>query len=396
MEITVKIPKPYHKQREILNDKSRFKIICSGRRAGKSSLCKIDSVLKIIHGKKVSYITPEYTLAEKFYDEIVNIIPKDLIKSQNKSRLHLQLITGGEMKFFSGEAMHRVRGWEFDHLIVDEAAYISDLEKEWNNSLRPLLMKARGSATFISTPKGQNFFYSLFQKGARGDDGYKSWQFSTHFNPYIPKEELEELISTMPEASYRQEILAEPQEDIGNPFGTKNIQASIIENLSNRQTQVYGIDFGRVNDWSVIIGLDANGYMTYFDRFKISWEQTIERVKELRLRDPYTQIVVDATGVGSVLLERLQTHIYNVLGFEFSSKSKPMVMMDLIKDVEAGHIKVNSQTAQEMMTFEFKYTSGGNLSYNAASGYHDDCVAALAMANHHRKKVSLNDTLHIF
>lgn len=396
MDIVVKLPRPYEKQSEILDDKSRFKVICAGRRVGKSTLCKIHTAISLLNGKRVCYITPEFGLAEKFYDEIVLIFPSQVITTQNKSRLNLKLITGGEIKFFSGEALHRSRGWEFDELIIDEAAYIPDLESEWALSLRPLLMKTRGNATFISTPRGKNFFYSLFQKGVNGDDGFRSWKFSTHLNPYIPKEELEELISTMPDSNYRQEILAEPGENTSNPFGTDAIDRNTIKVLSTRQSVIYAIDFGRVNDYTVIIGLDAYGVMSHFERFKLTWEATIDKVKNLRDIDPYTLIVVDSTGVGSVLLERLQVHIYNVIGFEFTGKSKPIIIHDLIKDVEGDKIKFNEMTAQEMSTFEFKYTSGGNLSYNAASGYHDDCVAALAMANHYRKMNTVNADLYVF
>ena len=141
MEVVVKLPKPYQKQNEILDDNSRFKVICAGRRVGKSTLCKIQCALSLLKGLRVSYITPEFGLAEKFYEEIILLFPEEVIKQKNKSRLSFTLITGGEIKFFSGEALHRVRGWESDLLIADEAAYIPDLEKEWNLSLRPLLMK---------------------------------------------------------------------------------------------------------------------------------------------------------------------------------------------------------------------------------------------------------------
>jgi len=86
-----------------------------------------------------------------------------------------------------------------------------------------------------------------------------------------------------------------------------------------------------------------------------------------------------------------------VVGFEFTGKSKPIIIHDLIKDVETNQIKFNEITAQEMNTFEFKYTSGGNLSYNAASGYHDDCIASIAMANFYRKRVTTReDSLYVF
>lgn len=389
-QIEIKLPRPYDKQIEILNDKSRFKVLCVGRRSGKTTLCLIKTILSIIQGKRVAYITPEFGLGDKLFNDISLLIPKEIIATKNKSRLKLELKTKGTLSFFSGEALDRCRGWEFDLLIVDEAAHINDLKKEWDLSLRPLLMKTRGEAIFVSSPYGKNFFYSLFQKGVNGDDGFKSWQFSTHFNPYIPKKELEELIQTLPEAAYRQEILAEPGENSANPFGTDAITKGTLNELSDRAAVIYGIDFGRVNDWTVITGLDDRGHTCYFDRFKLPWELTITRVKELREMDPYTMIVVDSTGVGSPLLERLQASIDNVFGFEFTGKSKPVIIYDLIKDVESGVVKFNEMTAQEMSTFEYKYTAGQNITFNAASGYHDDCIASLAMANYYRKKHSMN------
>jgi hypothetical protein len=396
MDYNIVLPKPYPMQKEILDDPSRFKCICAGRRVGKSTICQIQTIIKLVNGLRVAYITPEFGLAEKFYDDIINMIPDGMIVNKNKSRLKFELVTGGKIQFFSGEALHRVRGYEFDHLIVDEAAYLDDLENEWNNSIRPLLMKTRGSAVFISTPRGKNYFYSLFQKGLNQEEGFKSWQFSSHYNPYLPKEELDELVESMPEANYRQEILAEPGENLANPFGTDAINRNTIKTLPNNQPTVIAADLARVNDWTVIIGLDANGVMCYFDRFKLPWTQTVDKIKQVRDRFPTPQIIVDATGVGSVILEQLQNEIYNVHGFTFTGDSKPKVMHQLIKTVETNGIKFNEQTAQEMHTFEFKYSSSGNLKYQAAAGYHDDCIAALAMANNFRKSYNMTDTLYIF
>lgn len=396
MNITVKLIKPYQLQKEIIEDDARFKVVCSGRRVGKSTLSLILSSINLLEGKRVAYITPEYTLAEKFYEDIIENFPDELIQTKNKSRVSFTLKTGGMIKFFSGEAINRVRGWEFDYIIVDEAAYIPDLQFEWQQSLRPLLMKTKGKALFISTPNGKNYFYSLFQKGLNGEDGFKSWQFSSHHNPYLPKEELEELISTMPEAVYRQEILAEPGENVSNPFGTDAIARNTITTLSTKPPVVLAADLARVNDWTCIIGLDSEGVMCYFDRFRMPWTLTMNRLKELRNKFPTPQIILDGTGVGSVILEQAQNEIYNVHGFEFTSSSKPKIIHQLIKAVETDTIKFNEDTAREMHTYIFKYGSGGNLKYEAAAGYHDDCIAALAMANHFRRTYNMQDTLIIF
>jgi hypothetical protein len=38
----------------------------------------------------------------------------------------------------------------------------------------------------------------------------------------------------------------------------------------------------------------------------------------------------------------------------------------------------------EMKRYEYAISPSGNITYNAPSGYHDDCVIALALANHGR------------
>ena len=38
----------------------------------------------------------------------------------------------------------------------------------------------------------------------------------------------------------------------------------------------------------------------------------------------------------------------------------------------------------EMKRYEYEISAAGRISYNAPSGYHDDCVMALALANHGR------------
>lgn len=38
----------------------------------------------------------------------------------------------------------------------------------------------------------------------------------------------------------------------------------------------------------------------------------------------------------------------------------------------------------EMKRYEYAISATGHISYNAPSGYHDDCVIALALANHRR------------
>lgn len=377
MEVQIKLPRLYSLQKEIVEDPARFKVICAGRRVGKTILIRHVAITSLLGGKSVVYITPTFVLADEAYDRIIEVLPIPLITKANKSTRQIEVIGGGSIRFFSGEALSRVRGFDASVILIDEAAHIPDLQTEWNQSLRPLLLKTKGIAYLISTPYGKNYFYSLYQKGINLDNGFKSWQFSSYMNPYLPKDELDELIKEMPQAIYQQEIEAQPIANSSNPFGTDVINANTITDLSNEPTVVYGIDIAKTFDYTVIIGLDKSGHVTYFDRFQTPWQVTKSKIESL----PDNVLkVIDSTGVGDVLYEQLQTTCTNITGFKFNSTSKVDIMYKLIKGVENGLLKFPEGVANEMHTLEYKYSSTGHLSFQAQSGFHDDAVMALAMA----------------
>ena len=53
---------------------------------------------------------------------------------------------------------------------------------------------------------------------------------------------------------------------------------------------------------------------------------------------------------------------------------------------EAGGSALWDVLTNEMKRYEYEISRAGRISYNAPSGYHDDCVIALALANHGRWK----------
>ena len=126
--LKVYLPKPTEKQIEILQSKARFKVLLAGRRFGKSLLCLIIAVKGLLNGEKIAYVTPEFSLSRLFLSQLLEMIPIGLFESINKSDFTIKFITGGELKFFSGENLNAFRGRKFHKIIIDEAAYIKDLK----------------------------------------------------------------------------------------------------------------------------------------------------------------------------------------------------------------------------------------------------------------------------
>lgn len=391
MNINLTLPKPHPNQQKVLNSVNggcRFLVIQAGRRWGKSLISQTISILGMINAKHIAYVTPTYQLSKIFFQDILKLLPVKLIKSANKTDLTITLITGGSLSFLTGERLDNFRGRKFHTVIIDEAAYIPDLESAWLNSIRPTLTDYRGNAIFISTPRGKNYFYALYNKGLNKEDGYESFHFTSYDNPHISADEIDLARLELPDAAFRQEYLAEPGENTNNPFGTQNIIDNTIQVLSQKETKCFGIDLGKHNDYTVITGLAEDGSMTYFERFKSPWAITIDKIKLLPSK---VLKAVDSTGVGDAVFEQLSTTCQNITGFKFTSTSKPQIVMELVKSMETGSVKVNEITANEMMVFEYKIQPSGHIKYEAQSGFHDDAVMALAMANHYLKQASLSN-----
>lgn len=382
MQSVITTPGPHPGQQKVIDSKARFKVLMCGRRWGKSLVAMILALEDMVDRKHVAYVTPEFSLGKEFFKEIHQYLPKEVVAASNKSDLYIELITGGSVRFFSGNAIDNFRGRKFHKVIIDEAAFIPDLQSAWDQSIRPTLTDYKGDAIFISTPRGKNFFDALFNKGKNEEKDYEAFHFTSYDNPFIDPYEIDAARESLPEAAFNQEYMAVPAEDANNPFGSKYIKQNVVELLSNKPTVVFGIDVAKVRDWTVIVGLDEDGHLSYFDRFRQPWETTKDKIRNLPAA---TLKVMDSTGVGDVVLEGLQMDTQNIEGFKFTGESKPKIIHSLIKAVETGKVKYNQVIADEMMVFEYRTTSTGHIQYNAASGYHDDTICALALANFHLK-----------
>lgn len=366
----IHIPELHTNQQAIFDDKSRFRVVMCGRRFGKSELAQLEIIFEAIKGHSVAYITPTYQLAKTFFKQLTKVIPFE----HNKSDLTISFPNEGSVMFFTGERLDALRGRKFHLVVVDEASFIPNLEDGWLNSIRPTLTDYKGRALFLSTPKGKNYFYSLFQKG--GESDWSSYKFTTYDNPYIDRAEIDEARTQLPAAVFEQEYMANAMENASNPFGSQYI-LSCIQPISTLPAEYYGIDLAKSHDWTVIIGLDRNGHVCRFDRFQKDWKSTREHILTLERNRP---VMIDSTGVGDAITEDLQREFSAMHGFKYTSSSKQQIMELLASVIHKAEVKFpEGKIVDELNVFEYQYTSTG-VRYNAPSGFHDDCVNALALA----------------
>lgn len=387
---------PTKKQKQIIDactdETTKYIVGCFGRQAGKSFTAQ-NLILKWAledNGSVSMWVSPVYSQAKKVFTELTNTIAgTNLTKSINKSELTITFINGSVLYFRSGEREDSLRGYTLTYLVVDEAAYIKD--NVWTEVLRPTVLVHGKKVLFISTPKGKNWFHSVSMRGNSDEfPQYKTFHATSFDSPYITKEELEEAKLSLPDNIYRQEILAEFIDDGGEVFGNLALTTIMSQYSKQETTEKYyaGLDFGRQNDYTVLIVLNSKGEMVDFYRERQkSWDIIIsELLVILRKWKPVGYAEVNS--IGDVLYETLKKQYPSIQPFVTSNDSKQNMIEDLIMGMNENKIKLPSQTLnpdlyKELSVFTYEYSpKTRKVKYGAPSGFHDDCVISLALAYH--------------
>lgn len=239
-------------QKIVALDPSRFRVLCCGRRWGKTTLA-IDQMKGrlAIPNSRVAYIAPTYQQAR---DIAWEQLKKDLANAGNinESRLEIELVNGSKLFLRGWESIETLRGQRFDMIVLDEVAMMRGFAGTWQEVIRPTLTDTRGEALFISTPKGFNHFYDLFNQESRDKD-YKSFQFKTSDNPHIPPEEIEKSRLEVTEDRFAQEYLADFRKTEGLVYKEFTRGRHVFKNEPKNVIKTFGgLDFGFTNPTAAI------------------------------------------------------------------------------------------------------------------------------------------------
>ena len=286
-----------------------------GRRAGKTALGLDLCVTPESLPYPVGWFSPTYKMLLEVWREAVRTFAP-ILSRRNIQERRLEFITGGLLEFWSLDNPDVARGRKYRRVIIDEAAMVPTLMDVWQYALRPTLADYQGDAWFLSTPKGRNGFWQMWQWGQDAAmPEWASWQMPSSVNPTLAPSELDEMRRTMPERTYQQEILASFVEDGGGVFRrvTEAATAEPQDGKIGGRRYVMGVDLARHVDFTVIVVLDVTQVpyrMVYMDRFnQLSWTVQVQRIKAAARRFEVDQIVVDQTGVGDPVIEQLRKEL---------------------------------------------------------------------------------------
>ena len=239
-------------QAEIALDLHRFRVLCCGRRFGKTTLA-IDQIKgrASIPNSRVAYVAPTYQQARDIAWAQLKADCVQAAKSINESRLEIVLINGSLIQLKGWEAIETLRGQHFDLIVLDEVAMFKNFWLQWQEVLRPTLTDTKGEALFISTPKGFNHFFDLFNL-QETDTDFKSYHFTTYDNPHIPVEEIDKAKQELPYERFEQEYMASFKKTEGLVYKEFDREKHLFTTFEEVMVEkLAGVDFGFTNPCAI-------------------------------------------------------------------------------------------------------------------------------------------------
>lgn len=327
-------------QSDIFTCPARFRVVVAGRRFGKTFLSTAELLNRALSkpDQNVWYVAPTYKAAKEIaWDMLTSQIPREYVGKTNETSLSITLKNGSTIALKGAEKPDNLRGRSLDFVVLDEFA---DMRKEaWYEVIRPSLSDRQGSAAlFIGTPKGRNHFYDLYGKGVDGDEGWKSYQYTTIEGGNVPPEEIASAKADLDDRTFEQEYEARFVSYSGVIYYAFKREESVIRHDGDRSVIHVGMDFN-LDPMSAVLMTRKGDTLHVFDEIVMFGSNTDEMVAEIRTRYGNGTIVIypdpasrqRKTSAGG----RTDLSILQNAGFEVRVRSSHAAVRDRINSVNS-------------------------------------------------------------
>lgn len=396
---------PHNGQKRVIDgfaDTShRFGIVATGRQYGKSLLGQNLLLYWLLSkpNQKGGWVAPIYNQCKKVFQELVNA-SHSIILEKNKADLTIKFINGSTLVFLSAERSDSVRGFSFNYLVLDEAAFIK--ENSLTEAILPTLTAIGKKCLIISTPKSKNWFYSYHLKGQQSNDSYVSFTGTSFDNPYADHDFIREQGISLPTDIFRQEYLAEFTDAGSEVFRNLDISCKVsrYEESNKRERCYFGIDTALSSDYSVLSIINESGRILNLVRINGEAITSIAS-KFIQILSGYSIAggYIETNGIGAAMFDIISPKIRKAKKWTMSQDSKMKIVRGMIEDLENGLIELPSkelepQCFREFSLYTYKLSNNGKLSFSHPAGEKDDIVDSICLANHARNTM-LGGGIHI-
>lgn len=309
------------KRKAILSDPTRYKVVCSGRRWGKSYFSLIYLLHKPFKANERRWIVfPTYRQAKMVSWNILKNIFANKEVRINETELSITLDNGAKIELKGADKPDSLRGVSTTMVVLDEYSYMK--ENVWGEIIQPTLAETQGSALFVGTPTGvQNHFYDLFVKGQSNKSDYKSWQFTTIEGGFISAEEIENAKKNLDKRTFEQEYLASFLTAANR--AAYNFNRDIHCKVMDKSPRLFwGVDFGVASYMTAVLCCENTAGEVYvFDEIGLQNSNTFELAKLMQQKAPNLPVYPDPAGKARTSNSTKSDHmILREAGFSVISK----------------------------------------------------------------------------
>lgn len=375
--------------------KARTVCIVAGRRWGKSeygvwwSATKARKLAELGRNAVGWYVVPTYRVGRPSWRKYLELLPKGWLTKVNGTERapdSLEFGPRSKIEFKSADIPENLVAEGLDFVWIDEAGIIE--ESVWRESIRPALIDRQAPALLTGTPKAKNWFHRMYARGIDPEyPNIETFGGPTFENPWLNEDEFQELVQDMPPHLIQQEIFGDFLEDAGDVFRNidtaRNTAIELFppDGFCNHDTFCIGVDLARLIDFTVLFGVCREGHPTAFERFqKKRWGEQKAIIKAAA-EEHGAILVVDASGIGDVVVQDLQDVYEKVLPVKTGPNKAQLVdALSIALDQLKILIPDEPVITAELKAFGYELTPHGNIRYKAPDGMHDDCVIAMALA----------------
>ena len=370
------LPRLRPDQSRIARKKARVKVVCTGRRWGKTIMCGTIALVCANKGASVAWIAPTYRNSRplwRFAEQMTVPVAKQL--RIRRAERTIEFPSGGSLSVYSADSPDSIRGEAFDVVIVDEAAMVD--KRVWYDVLMPTLADRRGHAILVSTPRGRNWFWREFERCRQEGAAWRAP--STDNNLQSIREAAERARQLVSDRTYRQEWLAEFVDEAGGVF--RGVRAC-VRAVEPRGPFALGVDIGRDEDYTAVAVFDV-GQSTILRVARWRHEdytRTVQRIAQIAREYQAIEVTVEQNAAGAPVVDYLASQGIPVLGATTTASTKRAIVERLAWAIERGEIVLpdDDYVLTELEQFSQQRRKDGTYEYSAPPGMHDDCVMAIA------------------
>jgi hypothetical protein len=415
-------------QKQLLNDfhDHRYNIILKSRQMGISTIVSgYCSWMMLFHKEKnVLVMATKQKTAIEIVDKVKDIIESvpDFLKLATvtvNNKTTFELSNGSKIQG-TPTSKDAGRGQALSLLIVDEAAFVDDMDDLWTGLLPTI--STGGRCIALSTPNGVgNWFHKTYVDSEAGGNNFKPTKLSWTLHPEYDQAWFDNMTKNMSKRQIAQEF-----ECNFNQSGETVINADDINRMKkNSREPSYKTYIDRnLHIWkpfesggSYLLSADvARGDGKDYSVFHIIDVKNMEQVAEYQGKlDPDNfakliydtgleyggcMVVVENNNIGYSVITKLVDMRYpnvyystksshefmdttsaqyssnSVPGFTTTMKTRPLIVAKLDEFIRNKNVNINSQrTLNELDTFIWN-----NGRPEAQKGYNDDLIMSLAIA----------------